>query len=241
MMSPRMQARNSWTNWLGESLAVLSLLFCGIVGCAQADTQPVDPAMPTPPPTPSPTLPIEATLPPGWETHNNGAGCGYAISYPPDMENGTVGWIYSWILRYFDLVLPPNGVAENYIYISVLRDDFQFKSGEIGIVFNYDPAEAETLLNIQVGESKALREDADVAQWLTYTRLPDTIINDRAAQTYESAQPQEFPRKEIRYYLLVEDCTYQIGGYLNTMNLDQPGVITKELFDQIIATFRLIA
>jgi hypothetical protein len=120
----------------------------------------------------------------------------------------------------------------------VIPDGLQSEAGEI---YNYDPVEAETLLNIQVGESKPLREISDTAQWFTYTRLPDTTLSNQAAQTYENTQPWEFPvgTKEIRYYLQGNGCTYLIGGYLDTTGSNQSGGINEALFDQIIDTLRL--
>ncbi|MEO7840406.1 MAG: hypothetical protein ABIU06_13745 [Anaerolineales bacterium] len=54
-------------------------------------------------------------------------------------------------------------------------------------------------------------------------------------------QPWKFPlgTKEIRYTLQANGCTYLIGGYLATVGSGQPGAIDEELFDQVIATFRL--
>jgi hypothetical protein len=58
---------------------------------------------------------------------------------------------------------------------------------------------------------------------------------------YANTQPWEFPAgtKEIRYYLKANGCTYLIGGYVDTTGSNQPGAINEELFNQVIATFRL--
>jgi len=63
-----------------------------------------------------------------------------------------------------------------------------------------------------------------------------------AAQKYENVQPWEFPSgtKEVRYYLSLNGCTYQIGGYLDTIQTNQPGAITEDLFNQIVATIHLM-
>jgi hypothetical protein len=143
---------------------------------------------------------------------------------------------YNWLLNYPGT--EPNGPYPNFVYVSVIPADFQGGAGEI---YNYDPAETQTLLNMQVGESRALREDPTIAPSFTYTRLTDTTLGNQAAQTYENTQPWEFPpgTKEIRYYLQAQGCTYLIGGYLSTVGSGQPGAIGEELFDQIIASFRL--
>jgi hypothetical protein len=200
---------------------ILSILLDGLAGCAPASTD-----LPTP------------TLPPGWETYTNQGQCSYSISYPSGMD-GVSQDTYSWILS--PSAAEPSGPVPNFVYISVIPDDFQ--SDEPGIIYNYDPAETQTLLNLQVGESRSLRDfDPNLAPWFTYTRLPDRALRDQPAQTYENTQPWEFPpgTKEIRYYLKANGCTYLVGGYLATVGSGQPGWIDQVLFDQIIATFRLV-
>jgi hypothetical protein len=147
-------------------------------------------------------------------------------------SQGTNNWILS------HTTTEPSGPVPNFIYISVIPDDFQ---NEPGAIYNYDPAETENLLNMQIAESKSLREDPNIAPWFTYTRLPDRTLSNQTAQTYENTQPWEFPpgTKEIRYYLKANGCTYLVGGYMATVGSGQPGAIDEELFDQIIATFRL--
>ena len=206
------------------ALMIVTLFLGVVVGCAPPGTQPAAP------PTP--------TVPPGWERYTDSGQCGYAIDHPSNME-GAKQDTYSSILS--PTAAEPGGPFPNFIYISVIPDDFPRSGDEPGIIYNYDPAESRTLLNMQVGESGALRDDPTTAPWFTYTRLPDTTLGDQAAQTYENTQPWEFPlgTKEIRYYLQGDGCTYLIGGYLATVGSGQPGAIDEELFDQIIASFRL--
>lgn len=235
MMNSRSQMRISWTKWLGAKLVVLSMLFGGLTGCASIGAQPVDLATHTALPMPSPTTPIEAPIPAGWTTYTNQS-CGFDVSYPPGMQVTNQG-TYSWNLG--AVVENPEEAARNFIYISVIPKELE-RGGDENI-YNYDPGEAANLLNLQVGESLSTHDDPSGTQAWTYTRLPDTMINDHPTQTYENNQPWEFPAgtKEIRYYLLVDDCTYLFGGYMDTTGSTQPGAISKELFDQIIATFRL--
>lgn len=205
--------------YVSTKLIILSILLVGVVGCAPAST-----ALPTP------------TLPAGWETYTNQGQCGYSISHPSDMD-GAGQDTYSWILS--PTATEPTGPAPNFIYISVIPDDFQ--GGGDGSIYNYNPSETQTLLNMQPGESRSLRDDPNVADWFSYTRLPDTHLSNQTAQTYENTQPWEFPlgTKEIRYYLKGNGCTYLVGGYMATVGSGQPGAIDQGLFDQIIATFRL--
>jgi hypothetical protein len=227
-MSIRTQVRDSWTSQVVVRLVILSLLFGAVVGCAPAGTQPVDPTAPPPP--------VEATLPSGWETYTSQEQCGYIISHPSDMEGASHG-TYSWILS--RTATEPSGPFPNFVYISVIPDDFQ--SDESGVIYNYVPAETEALLNMQVGESSSLRDDPNIAPSFTYTRLPDTTLSSQTAQTYENTQPWEFPpgTKEIRYYLQANGCTYLIGGYFATVGSGEPGAINEELFDEIIAAFQV--
>ena len=205
-------------------LMILTLFLVGIVGCAPPRTQPAAP------PTP--------TVPPGWERYTDPGRCGYAIDHPSSMEGVNQG-TYSWIVSH--IAEEPSGPVPNFIYISMVPDDFPRSGDEPGIIYNYDPSETQTLLSMRAGESRSLRDDPTTAPWFTYTRLPDTTLDDQAAQTYENTQPWEFPlgTKEIRYYLQGNGCIYLIGGYLATVGSGQPGAIDEELFDQIIASFRL--
>jgi hypothetical protein len=147
-------------------------------------------------------------------------------------SNGT----YSWILRH--KITEPTGIDPNFVFVSVIPGDFQ---GGPGDIYNYDPAETETLLNMQVGESRSFREDPNLAPWFTYTRLPDRALSNQTAQTYENTQPWEFPpgTKDLRYYLQANGCTYLIGGYLATVGSGEPRAISQGLFDEIIATFQV--
>jgi hypothetical protein len=196
-------------------------------------TQP--PAQPTPT-TGSPIATGEALIPEGWMTHTSQR-CEYALSYPADMEISNEG-AYSRSLG-FKLANPDEG-ARNFVYVSVIPDEYQ----NLGVesIYNYDPTEAGLLLNMPVGASESVRDIPQVAQWFVYERQPDTTISGYAAQTYENVQPWEFPdgTKEIRYYVALDGCTYLIGGYLDTTGSNQPGAITEELFQQIMATVRLM-
>ena len=224
-----------------EGLMILSITLGSVTGCAAPATPSAVPtAVPsaTQPPAPTEASSVP-TPPPGWETHAASTDlgqCGYAIDHPSDIDVTSQG-IYSWTLG--RTTTEPSGPVPSFIYISVIPDGFQ--SSEPGAIYNYDPAETQTLLNLQVGERRALREDPNSAPWFTYTRLPDTTLGAQAAQTYENIQPWEFPAgtKEIRYYLKGNGCTYLVGGYLATVGSGQPGAIDQELFDQIIASFRL--
>lgn len=201
---------------------MLSILLAWLTGCMPPAAQPT--VVPTP------------TLAPGWERFVSQGPCAYVIDHPSGIDVTAQG-TYNSILSY--TATEPSGPVPNFIYISVIPDDFQ--SDEPGAIYNYDPAETQTLLNMQVGESQSLREDPNVADWFTYTRLADTSLGGQTAQTYENDQPWEFPpgTKEIRYYLKGNGCTYLIGGYLSTVGSGQTGAIDEELFNQVIAAFRL--
>jgi hypothetical protein len=213
---------------VSTKLMILSILLAGLAGCAPANTPP-----PAGPPTP--------TVPPGWERHSASANqgqCSYAIDHPSNMDVTSQG-MYNWLLS--PSAQEPSGPVPNFVYISVIPDDFPQSGGGDEIIYNYDPVDTQTLLSLRVGESRSLRDDATLADWFTYTRLPDRTLSGQPAQTYDNTQPWEFPpgTKEIRYYLKANGCTYLVGGYVATVGSGQPGSIDEDLFDQIIATFHL--
>jgi hypothetical protein len=143
---------------------------------------------------------------------------------------------YSWLIT--TSASDPDQVARNFVYVTAVPNDFQ--SGT-ELAYNYTPAGAELLLNMQVGEAKSVHASPDMAPWFTFTRKPDTTISGQVAQAYENTQPWEFPAgtKEIRYYLKTDNCIYQVGGYMDTTGSTQLGAITEDLFNQIVATFQL--
>jgi hypothetical protein len=185
-------------------------------------------------PPPAATSTSEATAPSGWETYTSQR-CEFALSYPPEMEAMTQAQ-YSWILGV--AVENHEEAARNFIYVSVIPSELG-RGGDENI-YNYYPEQAADILNMQVGESKSLSSDANMAPFYTYTRQADATIAGQAAKKYENPQPFEFPTgtKEIRYYLQVEDCMYLIGGYMDTTGSTQPGAMTEDLFNQIVASFR---
>jgi hypothetical protein len=143
---------------------------------------------------------------------------------------------YSQIIG-FTMADPEEG-ARNFVYVSVI--DQEAPVADPHEIYNYEPSEAEMLLNMQVGESKPVREVMDVAKRFTYQRLPDAQIGGHAGQSYENLQPWEFPdgTKELRTYLLLDGCTYLIGGYLDVADSNLPGAISEDLFGRIMATIR---
>ena len=223
------------------ALVMVGLLLAGATGCVpEGQALPMPSTIPSttqssaPPTAVLPTATAEAIVPSGWETHTDPR-FHYSISYPPGMEGADSG-SYSWTLG-MKLANPDEG-ARNFVYLSVIPAGFQSSGGDI---YNYNTAEADILLNMQVGESKSLHEGLDTAAGFSYTRQPDTILNGQTAKVYENTQPWEFPQgtKEIRYYVQTEAYTYLLGGYVDTTGSDQPGAITEAVLDQIIATFRV--
>jgi hypothetical protein len=225
------QSRITNAFWLVSLVAI----FLGLSACAGKTLHPAVPI------TPLSIVTNEALIPAGWATHTSQQ-YEYTISYPAKMlahaENP-----YSETLV-FNLANPEEG-ARNFIYVSVITPEIQNvvkQGGYLNDVYNYDPVETEILLNMQVGESKAVREIANTASSFTYQRQPDITISGHTAQTYENAQPWEFPvgTKELRYYLSLNDCIYLIGGYVDTTGSNQLDTITEDLFHQILATVQLI-
>ena len=222
-MIPRAQALTC-----GARLVLLSFLLIGITACSRAATPTVVPPISTP------TTPVN--VPEGWETFSNNGQGEYVLSFPANIDVSAQG-TYNWIFSPTDA--DAGGQVQNFIYVSVIPDGFDSSGGEI--IYNYDPAEMATLLSMQLGESRSLHEDPMTAPWFTYTRVLETVIDNQVAQTYENAQPWQFPlgTMEIRHYLQSNGCTYLIGGYLATVGSGQSGAIDEELYRRIINTIRV--
>lgn len=245
-MNARTAMRYPLSFQLRPALIFVSLLLLVTVGCRPANSQSAEQHTPSPtesqptPTTPLPTETSEAMIPAGWSTYTSQR-CEYEISYPSEMRV-TDETPYSRTLAFSPTT--EDEVARNFVYLSVIDPEIQSRI-EGGVydyeVYNYDPGEAEILLNMQVGESEAVRELANVTSGFTYQRQPDTPISGYAAQTYENTQPWEFPSgtKEIRYFLSLNGCNYLIGGYFDTTQSNQPGAITEDLFHQIMSTIQV--
>jgi hypothetical protein len=259
-MNTRTPIRNPWLSQPRTAFCLAILLLIINASCASVrpqptvDTQPTANTQPTlqptvratePPPTssaieltPSVSSPTtdEALIPAGWTTYT-GRPCDYAISLPADMQI----WDEEFYSRTFGFTpVNPDQMARNFVYVSVIMHESQGQDGEE--IYNYDPRQADLLLHLQVGESETVTLVPDLAKYFTYQRLPDTNLSGYAAQTYENLQPWEFPEgtKEMRYYLSLDDCMLQIGGYLDTTQSNQPGAITEDLFNQIVTILRVI-
>lgn len=210
------------------------------------------PSLPTPNATEPQASPVilsstatsEVVIPAGWAsaTHSSQQ-CKYAISYPTEFE---VTDQNPYSRTFGSKMADPDEGARNFIYASVIDPEIQdaVKQGtyQSGDVYNFNPAETDVLLNMKVGESKAVRDLPNVETGFTYERKPDTQLSDHSAQTYVNAQPWEFPAgtKEIRYYLSSSGCIYLIGGYMDATGSEQQGAITEDLFHQIVGTFKLM-
>jgi len=209
-----------------------------VAGCGPS------PVVPTPgavEPGAAPTEAAAVTIPAGWATHA-GQQCTYEISYPPEMQVTDQN-------AYSQLISMPMSESDagtpNFIYVSVIPPEIREKVGAgtyLADVYNYDPAATETLMAMQVGESKSAHPVPAMEAGFTYQRLPDATLGGVTAMAFENTQPWEFPpgTKEIRYYATANDCTYLIGGYMNATGSNQPGAVSEELFQQIMATVRLM-
>lgn len=192
------------------------------------------------------TVPAEnqqAPVPAEWLTYTSTSQqCGYGINYPPEMKVAEQ-IPYSQILNF--KLSDPDAVNPNFIYVSVVTPETQ-KMVEDGTynhdVYNYDPMTMETLLSLQIGESRSIHQAPNMEKWFTFEHKPDTDISGQAAQTYENLLPWEFPdgTKEIRYILPSEGCIYLIGGFVDITLSNRPGRITESLFQQIIATVQVV-
>ena len=188
----------------------------------------------------SPTIPVPTVMPTViTESPTSAPQCDFTISTPPGMyltNEDPYSEIYAVFLE------NPEAGMRNFVYVSVISPEIQnlVKAGAYqNEVYNYDPKVTETLLGLAVGKNISV---SDLDTGFTYERKPGTQISGYTTQAYENIQPWEFPlgTKEMRYYVSVSDCMYQIGGYVDTTESDQPGSITEELFSEIVATIQLL-
>ena len=240
-MNNRTRNHSIWISSRRLVVSLVCLLGLASAGCAPATTQPAEPTaqeavVPAPTQTlPAPTATSEASVPDGWTTYDSQR-CEYSLSYPDDMQNtpnGTASRILG--IEVADLEMG----MRNFMYISTIDPESQ--NLEVGSIYNYNPSDANFLLKMPVGESQALQGNPQTSEWFTFQRLPDRSISGYSAQAYENTQPWEFPpgTREIRYYLVQDGCTYQIGAYVDTTESDQPGAITQALFEQIVDTIQV--
>lgn len=221
-------------------LMILLVPACGQLTVTSTPVPTQEPVQPAPVVIESPSAPVmtpttvanEFVAPAGWMTAGHAIrSCEVQLSYPANMQVAEQG-VNSRLLSFISD--DPDYVAANFIYVSIINEELQGSNEER--IYNYDPTAASLLLNLQVGESAPLHANPQIASWYTYQRLPDTTVSGQTARVYENVRPWEFPvgTKEIRYYVSVNGCTYQIGGYLDTTGTNKPGMIAEDLFNQII-------
>jgi len=226
-------------------MIILLASACGSLNVTSTPAATQEPVQPAPVVIEPPTEPVVApttvandfVAPAGWMTASHTIqSCEVHLGYPANMQVAEQG-ANTRLLRF--MPADPDDVAWNFLYVSIISEEPQGSNGEN--IYNYDPTAVGLLLELQVGESAPIHANPQIASWFTYQRLPDTTISGQTARAYENVQPWEFPvgTKEIRYYVSANDCTYQIGGYVDTTQSNQPGTIAEDLFDQIIDNIRI--
>ena len=232
---------------------IKTLIFVGMIlllasACGQFNPAPApvvtqEPVQTEPVVNESPTEPVmvpvtEEIVPPaGWATTSHAVQtCAYQISFPADMQVSEQG-ANSRLIRF--ALTDPDGVARNFVYVSIITEEL--RNADAGDVYNYSPMATNLLFGLQLGESASLHDNADIAPWFTFQRLHDATISGQTALAFENIQPWEFPvgTKELRYHITINDCMYQIGGYMDTTGSNQPGMITEDLFHQIMDQFHI--
>lgn len=171
-----------------------------------------------------------------WNTFENRQ-YGFAIDYPSDMwvlENHTASWMLVNTGSNLD------GLDLSFVYVSVIPVGFQSGGGDI---YNYKTREAEVLWGLAVGETRSLVDDPDSRQWFTYRRYDDVRLAGQMARRIENVDPWEAPigTEEIRYYLFTADRIYLVGAYANDTDGNNPLLVTRDRFNSIAQSFRLIS
>ncbi len=175
-------------------------------------------------------------VPSDWKTYRNQE-FSYSVIYPDTMDIANNGMNSITMNRKTE---NPDAVTTSSIYISVIPHGFVSEGGQI---YNYNTKETTTLLNMKVGETKSLREDAastEIMKAFSYTRLTNRTISGVSANAYVNNSPWEFPKgmKEYRYYVEQNNHTYMIGAYVAADN--KKGAIVEQEFLQIVSSFRFL-
>jgi hypothetical protein len=176
----------------------------------------------------------KVTIPDGWQTYKNDE-LKFAISYPPGFEATQNGKYSVMIVK---KVTEPGQGPYNFVYISVVPEGAQNNDGEI---YNFNKTHLDSLLSIKVNEKGTLKGEApELAEYITFTRLPDTEISGNFAATFINDKPWEFTMGtgEYRYVIDQQNRTYLIGGYISTTSHNSYS-IPQDLYEQILRTIQL--
>ena len=162
---------------------------------------------------------------------------GFAIDFPSDMrvvENHTASWMLVNTGSSLD------GLDLSFAYVSVIPVGFQSGGGDI---YNFNTREAEVLWGLAVGETRSLVDDPESRQWFTYHRFDDVSLAGQMARRIENSDPWEAPigTEEIRFYLFTADHIYLVGAYANDTDSTNPLLVTRDRFNSIAQSFRLIS
>ncbi|OGG64684.1 hypothetical protein A3C18_00130 [Candidatus Kaiserbacteria bacterium RIFCSPHIGHO2_02_FULL_54_11b] len=103
-------------------------------------------------------------------------------------------------------------------------------------VYNYQKAFHQKLLGLAVGEKANLADVANLAEWYTYVRQPDTVVNGRTARVFLNQNPWEFPAgtREYRYVFELRNKTVLVGGYFTDTQV--PTRLNLAEFEQIVSS-----
>lgn len=175
-------------------------------------------------------------VPNDWKTYRNQE-FSYSIMYPDTIDIANNGMNSISMTRKTENA---DAITTSSMYIGVIPHGFVSEGGQI---YNYNTKETTTLLNMKVGETKSLREDAasaEIKKAFSYTRLTNRTISGVSATAYVNHSPWEFPKgmKEYRYYVEQNNHTYMIGAYVAVDN--KKGAITEQEFLQIVSSFRFL-
>lgn len=173
-------------------------------------------------------------IPTNWEGYTNES-LGYSIHYPSGYEASSNGTNSIKITKRINII---GQGSTNFIYVSVIPDDFQ---GNEGTIYGYIPKDLDIMQNMQIGEATSLSgsDERNLSGENIYTRISDAQIAGLQVKAYRNSMPSGFPdgTTEYRYLLNREAKTYLIGGYVGGSNSSTD--ISENEFQQIISTIQL--
>jgi len=169
-------------------------------------------------------------LPPGWLSLTSTAS-GYSLAYPPEWEICTEQQ-HSLILCESQAEPSEMGLPLR-MYVSVFPHNYTNADWD---VYNFFPAETiQTFSSLAVGQSALKYPGAILPEYVTYTRLPDQLVDGRFTLAVESSKVWEFPPETRERVVIIDspETTYIFGMYYQAPQ-------QLELYEQVLENVKIL-
>lgn len=155
----------------------------------------------------------------------------FGIAYPADWEEGQRYLEYSRL--FFEKSTDPDGIGPlPKLYVTFIPLDDSLAQGSYGFMSNES---IRSFMALAVGEAQPLEPDAVLAEYITYTRLPDRAVSGWQALVIENDRVWEAPPETIerRALIVTEAGTLILGTFY-----ERPEELA--LFEQALDTFQFM-